>query len=146
MCTAVTGRHDDVDRLPALLAEQFHRSQLLPFSMRNRYRRQSMRFNSTTGALLAGLTTATLPLALFWAPLLAVPLLCFLLFAVANPRLSAFVLRERGPGFLIFFTVVHLLVNLALLTGLVVGTVRAALGADFGPQRHRRPASTPSVS
>ncbi|NUS55953.1 MAG: glycosyltransferase [Streptomycetaceae bacterium] len=136
---AVTGRHDDVDSLRTLLAEQFHRSQLLLFSVRNRYRRQSMRFNSTGGVLLAGLTAATLPLGLAWTPLWFVPLLCFAAFSVANPQLSAFAWRLRGPGFVVFFTAVHLLVNVALLAGLLWGLARVVTGADFGPRRRRAP-------
>jgi glycosyltransferase involved in cell wall biosynthesis len=146
MSPAVTGRHDDVDSLGALLAEQFGRSQLLPFSLRNRYRRQSMRFNSTSGVLLAGLTAASLPLGLAWTPLWLVPPLCFGLFAAANPRLSAFAWRTRGTGFLVFFTAVHLLVNLALAAGLAFGTARALAGADFGPGRTRRAKVSPTPS
>lgn len=138
MAPAVTGRHDDVDSLGALLSVQFRRSQLLLFSLRNRYRRQSMRFNSTSGVLLAGLTAGSAPLGLVWTPLWLVPVLCFALFSVANPLLSAYAWRLRGFGFLLFFTAVHLLVNLALAAGLAWGLVRALAGADFGPGRARR--------
>jgi glycosyltransferase involved in cell wall biosynthesis len=140
---AMSGRHNDEDRLGALLSEQFRRSQLLPYVARNRYRRHAIRLNSTAGALAAGLSVTTLPLGLLAPPLFAVPIVCFGLFTVANPRLSYFVLRERGPVFLGFFTVVHLLVNLALVAGLLVGTVRAAAGRIASPRTRR--ASRPST-
>jgi hypothetical protein len=60
-------------------------------------------------------------------------------FAAADPALSRFVLREKGPGFLVFFTAVHFLTHLALVTGAAVGCARAALDSSFGPtNRHKR--------
>lgn len=142
----LTGRHDEADALLPLLAEQFRRSQLLPMVARNRYRPRAIRLNSTAGVLAAALTVAAAPAALLAVPLLATPVWAtaaapavgLATFAVANPRLSAFVLGRRGPAFLVFFTGVHLLVNLALGAGLVVGAVRAAL-ARVGAPSHPFP-------
>jgi glycosyltransferase involved in cell wall biosynthesis len=136
---AMTGRHHDEDRLLALLSEQFRRSQLLPYVVRNRYRRHAIRLNSTAGVLAAALTVTTLPLGLLATPLFVAPIVCFGLFTMANPRLAYFVLRERGPAFFAYFTVTHLLINLALVAGLVVGTLRAAAGAHIGPSRPSTP-------
>jgi hypothetical protein len=91
--------------------------------------------------LTAGLTAASVPPVLLWTVLWPLPLLCFALFAVANPQLSAFVRRSRGTGFLLYFTAVHLLVNLTLAAGLLWGTARIIAGADVAPDRTRRAAA-----
>ncbi|MFC4586666.1 glycosyltransferase family 2 protein [Sphaerisporangium corydalis] len=140
---AVSGRHDDADRLVSLLAEQYRRAQLMPFAARNRMRRGALKINRMTGVLAAALTLATLPIGPAWPPLLPLPAALFVLFAVADPPLSRLVLRERGPGFLVFFTAVHFLVHVALLAGAATGWVRAAADSSFGPSG--RPAARRSI-
>lgn len=132
---AVVGWHDDADRLLPLLAEQFRRAQLMRFSSRNRLRRGSLKINRTGGVLAAALTVATLPAGLLAPSLRLLPALFLALFAVADPALSRFVLREKGPGFLVYFTGVHFLTHAALLTGAGVGWVRAVVDPSFGPSR-----------
>ncbi|GIH25179.1 hypothetical protein Aph01nite_34890 [Acrocarpospora phusangensis] len=129
----ITGRHDEADRLLPLLAEQYRRAQLLRFSARNRLRPGALKVNRVGGVLAAALTLASLPLLPFgvlW------PTGLFLgLFAVADPGLARFVLRERGPGFLLYFVAVHFLAHTAQLSGAAVGGLRAALDSSFGPTR-----------
>jgi glycosyltransferase involved in cell wall biosynthesis len=132
---AVVGWHDDADRLLPLLAEQFRRAQLMRFSARNRLRRDSLKINRTAGVLAAGLTVATLPAGLLLPPLRALPAVFLALFAVADPALSVFVLREKGAGFLVFFTGVHFLTQVALLAGACVGWARSVIDPSFGPAR-----------
>jgi cellulose synthase/poly-beta-1,6-N-acetylglucosamine synthase-like glycosyltransferase len=134
----VIGYHDDVDRLLPLLAEQYRRAQLVPFSARNRLRPGGLRLNSTIGVLAAGLAVVTLPPALVWPPLLLAPALFVAVFAAADPGLSRFVRQERGARFLAFFTTVHLLVNMALIAGTARGWLRVAMDPEFGPTRRRK--------
>ena len=79
------------------------------------------------------------PLALAWRPAIPAAVAGPVLFAVSDPGLSRFVLRERGPAFLAFFTGVHLLTHAALIAGAATGAVRAALDPSFGPSRRAAP-------
>ncbi|WP_157518412.1 glycosyltransferase family 2 protein [Herbidospora mongoliensis] len=114
----ISGRHDEADRLLPLLGEQYRRARFLRFSARNRMRRDALVVNRAGGVVAAALTLATLPV----PPVAA----CFfLMFALADPPLARFVLRERGPAFLLFFLAVHFLTHTALLTGAVTGWARS---------------------
>ncbi|MEZ0074658.1 glycosyltransferase family 2 protein [Planotetraspora sp. GP83] len=132
----VTGRHDEADRLLPLLKEQYRRSQFLLFSARNRLRRDALVINRMSGILTTALTMASVPVALVWPPALPLPVAFLALFAVSDPPLSRFVLREKGPAFLAYFTVVHFLSHAAQLCGAATGWVRATLDSSFGPS-HR---------
>jgi glycosyltransferase involved in cell wall biosynthesis len=134
----VVGWHDDADRLLPLLAEQYRRAQLLRFAVRNRLRRGSLKINRMPGVLCAALAVLTLPPAITWPPLRALPVLFLTLFAAADPALSRLVLREKGFGFLVFFTGVHFLTHVALVTGAAVGWVRATVDPSFGPTGRTR--------
>ncbi|MDP9861450.1 MULTISPECIES: glycosyltransferase family 2 protein [Streptosporangium] len=140
----VTGRHDEADRLLPLLAEQYRRAQLLRFSARNRLRPDALKVNRVPGLLAVALAAASVPAGLVWPPALSLTGACLAAFALCDPPLSRFVLREKGPAFLAFFTGVHLLTHAALLSGAATGWVRATLDSSFGPSRRaagrRRPA------
>jgi glycosyltransferase involved in cell wall biosynthesis len=139
LTTAVVGWHDEADRLLPLLAEQFRRAQLMRFSARNRMRRGGLKINRMTGVLAAALAVASLPAGLVLPPLRVLPALFVALFAVADPALSRFVLREKGPCFLVYFTGVHLLTHLAQLSGAGFGLVRSVVDPSFGPARRPHP-------
>jgi hypothetical protein len=124
-----------------LLAEQFRRAQLLRFAARNRLRRGSLRVSPAAGLVAVALTVATLPLAVLWAPLLAVPAIFLTVSAFADPPLSRLVLKEKGAAFFLFFTAVQFLSHLALMAGAAVGAVRVMVDSSFGPAR--RPATRP---
>jgi Glycosyl transferase family 2 len=138
LSSAVGGWHDEADRLLPLLVEQFRRAQLLPFMARNRMRRGAVTVNRTSGVLGAALTVATVPLAIAHRPLGVLPLAAFAAFAASDPALARFVMREKGSCFLVYFTAVHFLTHLALLSGAVVGAARAALDPSFGPTQRRK--------
>ncbi|MER7402424.1 glycosyltransferase family 2 protein [Streptomyces sp. NPDC000070] len=126
----ITGRHDDADSLRALLREQARRAQLLiPFAAAHRAQRDAVRAHSMTGVLAVALTMATLPLVPL-APV--VPALCLLVAAAADPGLSRFVLRERGPAFLAYFTGVHLMVQASIVVGAAWGGLRMLRDRGFG--------------
>ncbi|HEY0700498.1 MAG TPA: glycosyltransferase [Micromonospora sp.] len=135
----VVGRHDEADRLLPLLAEQYHRAQLLRFSARNRFRPAALKLNPAPGVLAAALAVATAPAALLWPPLAALPLGFLAVFAAADPPLVRLIHLERGTAFLVRALGVHLLVNLALVAGAATGWLRAAVDPRFGPTHRRRP-------
>ncbi|MFJ5987359.1 glycosyltransferase family 2 protein [Lentzea sp. NPDC092896] len=127
------GKHDDESSLRAVLSEQFRRSQLLSrFSAAHRLRRKAPGANSLAGVIAVTAAFGALPAALVWPFALAVSGAAVAAFAVADPKLSLFVLRQRGFGFLCAFTGIHLLVNVALVGGLVTGALK--------PRTKRRPA------
>ncbi|MEV4478105.1 glycosyltransferase family 2 protein [Micromonospora coxensis] len=141
---AVRGWHDEADRLAPLLDEQYRRAQLIPFSLRNRYRPRGLVLNPTAGVAAAGLTALTLPAGFLHPGLAVLPLLCLAGFVAADRPLFA-LLRRRGGWRLLGLGVgAHLLVNLALIAGAVVGSARAVVDPSFGPSRRRtRPAVRP---
>ncbi|MEJ3744245.1 glycosyltransferase [Actinomycetes bacterium KLBMP 9797] len=141
LSAAVTCRHDDDSQLWPLLRKQFGRSQLLiPVALHERGP-AGVRANRPLGVLAAALAAATLPLSTaatlllgaVAAPLFALPVAGTVLFALADPGLAAFVRRHRGPAFLAFFLAVHFLVQLAVVTGAVVGGLRYLVRRDLGP-------------
>lgn len=138
LSATVTGWHDEADRLVPLLVEQFRRAQLLPFMARNRFRRGAIAVNRTSGVLAAALTIATVPLAVAHRPLGMFPVAAFAAFVAADPALARFVVREKGFCFLLYFTAVHFLTHLALLSGAAVGAARTALDPSFGPTQRRK--------
>jgi glycosyltransferase involved in cell wall biosynthesis len=129
----VVGWHDEADRLLPLLGEQYRRAQLLRWSLRNRYRRRGLALNPTLGVLAAGLTVLALPAVLLGPYVVAAPLLCLALFAAADPPLVAALRRAGGGVFLARALGIHLLVNVALITGAAVGLVRSVVDPSFGP-------------
>lgn len=122
----VVAYHDDEDRLGPLLREQFRRSQqLVPTVLAARRQRSAgLKANRPLGILAVGMALVTLPLAGtgFWA----VPLGFVALFVLADVGLARFVAGRKGPLFLGFFLVLHLLTHVALVAGAVVGAVRWA--------------------
>jgi glycosyltransferase involved in cell wall biosynthesis len=129
---AVVGRHDDVDRLGALLAEQWRRSLRFAELIARARRSPSTSNTVRTGAygpaavLAAAAIAATAPLAI-WSPWLALlPVLCTAAFALASaPLLTAAAAQGRGWAATVF--ALHLLyVGTAGLASLV-GVLRPAV-------------------
>ncbi|HKB30061.1 MAG TPA: glycosyltransferase family 2 protein [Streptosporangiaceae bacterium] len=133
---SVAGRHDEADRLLPLLAEQFRRSQLLRFAAQNRLRRGALKVFRATGLAAVALTLATLPLAVVWPPLLAVPAVFLAASAFADLPLARLVLTEKGAGFFVFFSGVQFLLGTALIAGAAVGFLRTTIDSSFGPARY----------
>ncbi|GAB3222391.1 hypothetical protein GCM10027447_09240 [Glycomyces halotolerans] len=129
---AVRGRHDDVDTLIGLLAEQWRRSlrfaELLVRSRRSKGPGQTVRTVSLGPAtvLSCAFVVAGLPAALWWPPLAAVPLVAAAVFAVANVgllRLAA----ARGAGWVAAVFGLHLLYVATAGLAALVGVLRPAV-------------------
>lgn len=138
---AITGRHDEADRLGPLLAEQFRRAQLLlPVAAIEKHNRgRGLKANSPLGAGSAWLAVVLLPGVLLtpWAALAALGLAA--LSVAADPKLYRFVGRRAGLRFLPVFAGIHFLVQVTLITGAITGAVRWIVDPSFGPGS-RRPA------
>jgi hypothetical protein len=140
----VLTRHDDVDRLPPLLREQFLRASVKPAIMVRAWWRQRAgaagpRVDMLTPARFrhlewaARISLAVPALALLTVPLLpVVPWLVLAwpglvaAFAAANHEFLRFTYRLRGARFAGFAAGVHLLVHTALVLGLGAGMLRVA--------------------
>ncbi len=148
----VVGRHDDADRWRAVLGEQFRRSRLLvPMALAERHATTAAAPPALTGQRPSAVAAAALALgALALTPVVAVfttwwpvaPALSALALAgavFADPGLVAFVYRQRGSAYLVFF----LTVQAAVLVALVAG---AAVGASPANRPHARTAPEPRPS
>ncbi|WP_230394140.1 glycosyltransferase 87 family protein [Plantactinospora alkalitolerans] len=80
---------------------------------------------SLAGMLASASAVATLPLAVASPWLLAVPLALLAGFLAADRELLTFALRQRGPGFLLYATLIRFLTHLTEFAGLTLGVARA---------------------
>ncbi|SFD31818.1 glycosyltransferase family 2 protein [Streptomyces aidingensis] len=138
----VAGRHDDADRWRAVLGEQYRRSRLLvPMALAERRDRRPGPDDGSaptlTGqrpaavaatALALGLAVLALPAAAapaggWWAVPAVAAVAALAGGLLADPGLLAFVRRERGTRYLVFF----LAAQAAVLITLVLGAARGAL-------------------
>jgi glycosyltransferase involved in cell wall biosynthesis len=127
----IVARHDEEDRLGALLGETFRRALLLVPALRSARRggRRNLTANSPASVASAAALFASLPLVV-WLP--ALPAVALLAFCAANLGLLRFVARRRGARFLPFFVGVHLATHAALLSGAALGALRPRGGAGAG--------------
>ncbi|WP_100446772.1 glycosyltransferase family 2 protein [Glycomyces xiaoerkulensis] len=129
---AVRGRHDDVDTLGGLLAEQWQRSlrfaELLIRSRRSAEGGQSVRTVSLgpVTVLSCALVVAGLPLAMWWPPLAVVPPAAAAVFGVANTGLLRGA-AVRGPGWVAAVFGLHLLYVATAGLAALVGVLRPAV-------------------
>ncbi|MGW3178480.1 glycosyltransferase family 2 protein [Kitasatospora sp. NPDC001119] len=136
----ITGRHDDVERLGALLGEQYRRSQLLvAFAGAHRFSPGALKANRMPGVLATAATWGSLPLLLLTPKAAVLPALGVAWFAVADPGLAQFVVRDQGLRYYPVFVGYHFLLHTALVAGVARGAVRALTERGF--RRPRHPAS-----
>ncbi|MBO0610480.1 glycosyltransferase family 2 protein [Myceligenerans salitolerans] len=136
---AISGRHDEVDRLGPLLAEQFRRAQLLvPVAAIEKHNKgRGLKANSPLGAGAAWLA-AVLALGTVLSPWCAVAALLLVAASIAaDPGLYGAALRRHGPRFVPAFTAIHYLVQVTLITGAMSGAVRWVIDPSFGPGPRR---------
>ncbi|WP_117212005.1 glycosyltransferase family 2 protein [Allorhizocola rhizosphaerae] len=129
MSNVVIGRHDDVDRLPALLAEQFKRA----VGYADVVKRARTASGSRTGALhpigviCCALTVASTLTIWAWPPMALLALCGIAGFILTYRSLLRFALQRKGFGFTVYTGLLHFLVNAANLGGALVGLTRWAL-------------------
>lgn len=120
----IAGRHDDDKRLGLVLRKQFERAQtVLPVLIR-RPPGRGIWFHRPGGVVCTALTVLTAPLAVAVPALAVLPALFFVLYCAHDPGLVRFAAREKGAAFAVFFVAVNFLVQLALLAGVAVGSLR----------------------
>ncbi len=133
----VAGRHDDEDRLGAMLTEQYRRSQLLvAFAGAHRFSPGALKANRMPGVLATAVTWGSLPLLLLSRKAALGPALGLAWFAVADPGLARFVIRDRGLRYYPAFVGYPFLLHSALVAGVARGVVRALTERDFRRPRH----------
>jgi hypothetical protein len=132
----VLGRHDDGDRLLPILAEMWRRALPLPpiaLAAIRRRAAQPERANHPAGVLTCALALLSLPAGLVHPALFALPAVLVLCFVLAEPTLVRFVHGQRGVAFTAYFMLIHLAMNVVLVTGLVVGLPRVFSGLGRKP-------------
>ncbi|MEV6521276.1 glycosyltransferase [Longispora sp. NPDC051575] len=130
----VRGRHDDDSRLRPLLRKLFHRGRLrIPLYARRRRFAKGFETSTRAYASLAALAgVGLLPLAALLGPWgLLGPGLAVAASIGLDAGMYAFVARRRGPLFLLYFTAVHFLVNLAISSGVGAGVAQWLVSRRF---------------
>jgi glycosyltransferase involved in cell wall biosynthesis len=132
--SSVHGRLDHDRKLWPLLRKLFHRGRLrIPlYAQRRRFAtgyETSTRAWASVAALL-GLAALPLPFLLgaAWA---AGPALLLAASVACDAGMYRFVIRRRGPAFATFFTAVHFLVNLIIISSVAAGVAQWLVSASF---------------
>ncbi|GAA2223826.1 hypothetical protein GCM10010232_05570 [Streptomyces amakusaensis] len=133
LTSRVRGRLSDESRLRPLLRKAFVRSRLrVPFYLdRGRAMRGMETGGRAVASLLAAVALATLPLIPRQPSAALVTALALAGSVLADLGQYRFVHRERGTGFLLRFTLAHLLVNAAVTAGLATGLAQYAVSPRF---------------
>jgi glycosyltransferase involved in cell wall biosynthesis len=126
LTSKIRSRQDHDDRLLPLLRKLFRRaSYRVPlYAQRKRFARGFETSSRVFGSLAALAAVVTAPLALLGPVWVAVPLLALALSVAADVGMYRFILRRRGPLFLIYSGGVHFVVNVTIAAGVVAGVVR----------------------
>jgi glycosyltransferase involved in cell wall biosynthesis len=134
LTSRVHGRHDDDHELVPMLRKLFRRGRLrIPlYARRRRFARGFETASRAWGSLAALAAVATLPLPLVAGPWgWAAPGVLLLTSIGADAGMYRFVRAQRGSAFLVFFACTHLLVNLAIATGVGVGAAQWLASSQF---------------
>ncbi|MCP3769889.1 MULTISPECIES: glycosyltransferase family 2 protein [Streptomyces] len=129
----VLGRHDDDDKLSALLRKLFRRARLrVPlFARRRRFAKGFETASRSMAAVAAFGAVAALPLALLGPWWLALPVALAGLSVAGDLSMYRYVLKRRGARFLVVFTSVAFATNVAISAGIAVGAVHWLLSGRF---------------
>ena len=130
----IHGRHDDESELWPMLRKLFKRGRMrIPLYARRRRFAQGYESSHRAYASIAALAgTVLLPLPLVagaWTA--AVPLLALGASILLDAGMYRYVLRRRGPAFLVYYTAVHYLLNLTISTSVCAGLVQWLASARF---------------
>jgi glycosyltransferase involved in cell wall biosynthesis len=123
----VRGRHDHDHALVPLLRKLFHRARLrIPLYLRARRFAKGFETAARAWASLAALAAVpALALPILFGPAWLVVSVALLVASVLADRgMYAFARRHRGTRFLVFFTLMHYLVNVTITTGVAVGVLQ----------------------
>ena len=133
LTSQIGGRLSDESRLAPILGKAFRRSRLrVPFYLKRGKAMQGMETGGRAfAAVLAALTLATLPVALWFPPVLLLAVLLLAGFIAVDRGQYVFVRRECGWPFTAFFTAVHLVVNAAVVCGLAAGVLEWLVSPRF---------------
>ncbi|MGW0563138.1 glycosyltransferase family 2 protein [Streptomyces sp. NPDC003016] len=133
LTSRIRGRLSDESRMRPLLRKAFVRSRLrVPFYLDRGRAMQGMETGGrAVASVMAALTLVSLPPAVVWPPAALVPGIALVLCVLADLGQYTFVAKERGPAFLVFFTLCHLLVSTAVVAGLAAGLAQWVLSGRF---------------
>jgi glycosyltransferase involved in cell wall biosynthesis len=128
------GRHDPDASLRGLLRKLFHRGRVrVPLYARKKEFAQGFetasRVWSSVAAFVAVVSTA-LPV-LLGGPWALVPALMLAVSIAADAGMYRFVLAERGPLFLAYYTAIHFLVNLTISAAAITGILQWMTSSGF---------------
>ncbi|MEU4535738.1 glycosyltransferase family 2 protein [Streptosporangium sp. NPDC023825] len=133
LTSAVRSRHDHDDELFKLLRKLFKRGRArVPlYARRKRFARGFETSNRAGGSLAALAAVATLPALVFGPAGAALPALALAVSILADLGMYRFVLRRRGPLFLLYYGTVHFVVNVTIAAGVAAGVVQWFFSARF---------------
>ncbi|MFJ5222389.1 glycosyltransferase family 2 protein [Streptomyces sp. NPDC088400] len=130
----VRGRHDDDHEMWPLMRKLFRRGRLrVPLYARRRRFAQGFETASRAWGSLAALgSVAALALPpLFGVAWAVVPALLLLMSLLSDAGMYGYVLRRRGPFFLLYFMGAHFLVNLSIAAGAGAGALQWLASGAF---------------
>lgn len=133
LTSRICGRLSDESRMRPLLRKAFVRSRLrVPFYLDRGRAMQGMETGwRAVSSAFAALAAAALPFAALWPVAGLVSALALTAFVLTDLGQYRFVWKERGPAFLGFFLLAHVLVNTAVVAGLAAGLAQYAASRRF---------------
>ncbi|MFF3441215.1 glycosyltransferase family 2 protein [Streptosporangium sp. NPDC002721] len=133
LTSKVRSRHDHDDELSKLLRKLFKRGRArVPlYARRKRFARGFETSNRAGGSLAALAALATLPALAFGPAGAALPALALAVSILADLGMYRFVLRRRGPIFLLYYGAVHFVVNVTIAAGVAAGVAQWLCSARF---------------
>ncbi|GAA4191205.1 hypothetical protein GCM10022252_30710 [Streptosporangium oxazolinicum] len=133
LTSAVRSRHDHDDELLKLLRKLFKRGRArVPlYARRKRFARGFETSNRAGGSLAALAAVATLPAVLLGPAGAVLPAAALAASILADLGMYRFVLRRRGPLFLLYYGTVHFVVNVTIAAGVAAGVLQWFCSARF---------------
>jgi glycosyltransferase involved in cell wall biosynthesis len=134
LSSAVRGRHDHDHKLVPLLRKLFHRGRMrVPlYAQARRFAKGFETANRAYGSVAALLALVTVPLPVLFGPVAAVvPALLLAASVGCDAGMYQFVLRRRGPVFLLYFGVLQFAVNVTIAASVAVGVAQWVVSRRF---------------
>jgi glycosyltransferase involved in cell wall biosynthesis len=134
LSSAVRSRHDHDDRLAGLLRKLYRRARdRVPLYARRRRFATGFETPHRAGGSLAALAAvAAAPAPVLLGPRgVVLPVAALAGSILADLGMYRFVLERRGPGFLLYYTGVHFVVNVTIAAGVAAGVVRWLCSGRF---------------